>query len=498
MFPMLALLLSLAAPVPQTAAEVCSRFEGFDQDRDGKVEIERIVPLGFDLEPSTRESPPVDRPDLPARRRLLVFVENRLLLKSARGAALLSPLARLQEELTRDGHEALTLAITLSPDSLPRDERFALALREVLRAFDGDGRLDGALFVGHFPDASRDPSLEGRRIAEYLDRNRAVVTRAERVAPRPSSIAFAPRHASHVGPVVGEPAGAAWARFPDIESRSTWEAAGEAAARKRTYSWSVLADWTPGLRAIDPARWKPIELANSQLFLPDDLDLTEGETVPLYIHFQGGVSAAKKNFARMERRGVLLASTLAGFSSAFRTPYEDPAAFSDLLDSVDAALSERAGRPIRSEPVVITFFSAGYGAVREFLKHPAHFDRIQGLVSADSIYASVVSDEVRAPEAAQMVDFQRFAQAAARGEKSFVLVHGMYQTPYASTAECADAILWSVAGQRVPKAWTNERGFTTASEAHVGDFHLYTFDVAEPYIHVECMQMIPELVRKHL
>jgi hypothetical protein len=50
-----------------------------------------------------------------------------------------------------------------------------------------------------------------------------------------------------------------------------------------------------------------------------------------------------------------------------------------------------------------------------------------------SIYQSA-----RLMHRAQMVDFMRFAQAAARGEKIFVVAHGQTPTPYASTADCAE------------------------------------------------------------
>ncbi len=262
----------------------------------------------------------------------------------------------------------------------------------------------------------------------------------------------------------------------------------------------------PGKGGRPTEEWDEVALQDSRLFLPRQPSL-EGESkalpgaapsVPLYIHFQGSVAAAKSNFTAFQRDGVLLASTLSGLSSAFSAPYEDPAAFTSLLDSVEAVLTERAGHPVRCGPITITFFSAGYGAVRELLQHPAHYERIDGLVSADSIYASVVGEDVRAPEAQQMVDFMRFAQAAARGEKTFVVVHGRYTTPYASTAETADLLLASVGAERLPRRRRTEHGFHTASEAHVGNFHLYTFDIDAPYIHVECLRMIPELVRAHI
>jgi hypothetical protein len=239
-------------------------------------------------------------------------------------------------------------------------------------------------------------------------------------------------------------------------------------------------------------------LQDAQLFVPDGFQPDPAGSVPLYLHFQGGVTIAEENFARMQKPGVLIASTLKGFSSAFSRPYENPAAFRDLIHAAEQRLSTQFERDLRFDPVVITFFSAGYGAVRELLKQPEFFERIDSLVSADSIYASVVHDDVRAPQAEQMIDFMRFAQAAARGEKTFVLAHGMYATEYASTSECADMILASVAGQRSESQDVTARGVPISSEYHHGGMHLYTFDEATAGFHVDCLYMIPDLVRRHL
>ena len=245
------------------------------------------------------------------------------------------------------------------------------------------------------------------------------------------------------------------------------------------------------------ARGERVELENAVLFIPQGFEVPADGAVPLFVHFQGGVTIAEENFVRARRPGVLIASKLKGRSSAFARPYEDPKAFRALLSAGRGELSRRTDRPVRFGSIVITFFSAGYGAVRELLKEPEFFAQISGLVSADSIYASVVADDVRAPRAEQMVDFMRFAQAAARGEKTFVLVHGMYQTPYASTAECADLLLAAVDATRTPVSRFTERGVPIAAEAHVAGFHLYSFDEATAGIHVDCLYMIPELVRRH-
>lgn len=246
------------------------------------------------------------------------------------------------------------------------------------------------------------------------------------------------------------------------------------------------------------ARGERIGLPLAQLFVPQGFVPAADGRVPLAVHFQGGLNIAEENFMRMGRPGVLIASTLTGRSGAFAEPYRDPAAFRTLLAAGEHELAARCGREVRFGPVLITFFSAGYGAVRELLKEPEFFARIDALVAADSIYASVVAQDVRAPDAAQMVDFLRFAQAAARGDKTFVLAHGRYQTDYASTAECADLVLASVDGRREPGRGYTERGVPIAGECHRRGFHLYSFDEATPGIHVDCLWMIPELVRRHV
>lgn len=255
----------------------------------------------------------------------------------------------------------------------------------------------------------------------------------------------------------------------------------------------------PSLHALErQAVGERYSLRDAQLFVPASYTPPPSGTVPLAVHFQGGTTIAEENFARMQRPGVLIASTLAGRSSAFSRPFQDPQAFRALLADAEARLSRRFRHEVRFGSILITSFSAGYGAVRELLKEPEFFERIEALVMADSIYASVVSRQVRAPHAEQMVDFLRFAQAAARDEKRFVLTHSEIPTDYASTGECADLILAAVAGRREPSGRFTERGVPIASECHLGGLHVYGFAEATAQIHVDCLWMIPELVRRHV
>ena len=252
----------------------------------------------------------------------------------------------------------------------------------------------------------------------------------------------------------------------------------------------------PGYRETKATGFRaPLPLA--ELFVPEGFRAPADGVVPLCVHFQGGAKAAAENFMRSSQRGVLIASTLSGRSGAFSTPYRDPAAFAQLLADGERALSQQQGREVKFGAISISFFSAGYGAVRELLKDPAWFARIATLCSADSMYASVVAKDVRAPRIEDCEGFVRFAQAAARGEKTFVVAYGMYPTDYASTSETARLLCASVDARMAESATFTQRGVPIAREAHVGSFHCYEFAEATAGIHVDLLYFVPEMFTRH-
>ncbi len=241
------------------------------------------------------------------------------------------------------------------------------------------------------------------------------------------------------------------------------------------------------------------DLPNAELFVPDGFRPAADGVVPLFMHFQGGTTIAEENFVRMARPGVLIASKLSGRSGDFARPYADPRALTALLDAGEAALRAHCGiEALRFGGITITFFSAGYGAVREFLKQDGVFDRIDALIAADSIYADVIRPDVRVPPVKQMQDFMRFAQAAVRGEKTFVVAHSDIHTPYASTGECARLLLAAAGAKLEPVTGWTHRGVPISAAAHLGRFHVYAFDEDTPQIHVDILYMIDELARAHL
>jgi hypothetical protein len=139
-----------------------------------------------------------------------------------------------------------------------------------------------------------------------------------------------------------------------------------------------------------------------------------------------------------------------GLSSAYQRPFaRDPQLFAASLQESLAVLRSRAAFSDKTEwgRLAICSFSAGFGAVRELLKSPEYFDRIDGLLLIDSLYCGYVGDGTAGVQRGVvhpglMQDFLRFAQASAQGRKVMVVTHCSGPTPgYASTRETADYLL---------------------------------------------------------
>src|SRR5579871_5948557 len=123
----------------------------------------------------------------------------------------------------------------------------------------------------------------------------------------------------------------------------------------------------PRLKEEKPAG-KREKLMIGTLFLPDRLK-REGK-VPLFLHFHGGTWLPEVAAARLGRTAVVSVQLGSG-SGVYARAFADPKAFGELLQEAET----KAG--VRFEPVGLTAWSAGYGAIREILKVPEYSQRVR-------------------------------------------------------------------------------------------------------------------------
>jgi hypothetical protein len=217
------------------------------------------------------------------------------------------------------------------------------------------------------------------------------------------------------------------------------------------------------------------------LFAPDTWKRTNAT---LTVHFHTAEWFVIQEHIRRGASHPLATFHLGEGSIVYRRAFEDPKRFGRVVDLV--------GRELAFEPstIEISSFSAGYGAVREILKHREYFDRICTIVLADSMYAGLEADSTRRPLREHIDVWVPFARAAIKSEKTFVFTYSGVPTPsYVSSSECARALLGSlniqdavVAPNSLPAA--SDKDFPLLRRADVGNLHVWGYGGTNAQAHM--------------
>ena len=263
-----------------------------------------------------------------------------------------------------------------------------------------------------------------------------------------------------------------------------------------------LVLWAATLRAADPSAtltFKTVRLDQAVMSLPAHWPTLEAD-LTLWLHLHGAPAVVETNFAAIGAPGVLVNVTLPGLSNVYADHFADARRFGRLLTDVEAALQgESSAKPWRVGRVVVSSFSAGFGGVRQLLRQPAAFARIDALVMADSIYCGYAGDVAsKQIDAELMAGFLRFARLANERKKQFVVSHSR-QVPegYASTTETADYLIAQLGLSRQDagtETWPG--GLRLLSRCERGGFQVLGFDGAAPEDHMLHLRDLGALLRR--
>jgi hypothetical protein len=208
-------------------------------------------------------------------------------------------------------------------------------------------------------------------------------------------------------------------------------------------------------------------------------DVLYGTSDELLIHFHGASWVALQ--AAGDRTVAVV--NLGSGSSAYGKPFTDPAAFSNLVRSLD--------RPFKK--IYLSGFSAGYGAIRAILR--SHADEIDGVLLLDGLHTS--SNPF---DATLMEPFVAYARRAVTGEKTFVITHSeIFPGTFASTTECTDYLISQLALKRTPVLKWGPGGMQQLSEVRAGRLTILGFAGNSAPDHVDHLHGMPvfvELLRK--
>lgn len=241
--------------------------------------------------------------------------------------------------------------------------------------------------------------------------------------------------------------------------------------------------------AKPPGRRETLELGT--LFIPSKLKLKPPTALLFFFH--GGTWLPEVAAARIGRTAVISIQIGAG-SGVYAKAFADADRFGNLLREAET----KAG--VRFDPVTLGGWSAGCGAVREILKSPEAYARVQKVLLIDGIHTGYVGDEPGPfesqldPENLQI--YVRLARDAIAGKKRVMITHSeIFPGTYASTTETADYLLKELGLKRRALLRWGPMETQQLSEAREGKFLLVGYAGNSAPDHVDQLHSLPEYLK---
>jgi hypothetical protein len=242
---------------------------------------------------------------------------------------------------------------------------------------------------------------------------------------------------------------------------------------------------------------KPVEV-----WIPDGV--RRADELHLVVHFLGAAWLPEQAISRLGGNTIGAIVNIGAGSGIYDRSFSDPAAFDSLLAATAREVSSALGKPARFRRITLSGFSAGHGAIRAILREPRHFARVDAILLLDGMHTSYVPEGTVIEkggtlDAKNLDAFIRFAQAAVRGDKRFVVTHSeIFPGTFASTTETADHLLAALSLKRKPVLAWGPRGMQQLSEVRAGRFDLLGFAGNSAPDHIDHLHGMPEfLARLH-
>ena len=237
-----------------------------------------------------------------------------------------------------------------------------------------------------------------------------------------------------------------------------------------------------------------------ELFIPGRLQ--RRSTFDLVVHFHGAAFLPHRAVADLNGHSVAAVLNLGAGSGVYHRAFADPVVFDSLLAGVTREASAALGRPMAIGQITLTGFSAGHGAIRAILLEPRHLEAVDAILLLDGMHTSYVPEgKVLADsgvlDTTNLAAFARFARAAARGEKRFLVTHSeIFPGTFASTTETADWLIRALDLKRKAVLAWGPRGLQQLSEVRAGQFEVMGFAGNSAPDHIDHLHSLPELLRK--
>lgn len=237
------------------------------------------------------------------------------------------------------------------------------------------------------------------------------------------------------------------------------------------------------------------------VFMPNGCRTAE-RSFDLLVHFHGAPTAVEPAFERSGIDGVLGIVNLGIGSGAYETALQLPGSFDELITRFTVAVHEMCpGSKASPHRIALSGWSAGYGAVFRVLDRERDASRIDAVLLADGLHASIdpTNRFERHVSVDHMAPFTAFADEAVAGKKLFAITHSEITTPYASTTETADFLLAQEGVARVPTNGAPLRpGMALKSRGDSGAFHVLHYAGGDEEAHCDHLHAFGETLLPYL
>ena len=238
----------------------------------------------------------------------------------------------------------------------------------------------------------------------------------------------------------------------------------------------------------------------TELFIP--AIATGADSVDLVVHFLGAAWLPEQAVSRLQRPTAVAVVNLGAGTGVYQRAFNDTTAFDSLLAGATRELAAVAGHPVRVGRITLVGFSAGHGAIRTILRDPRQFARVSAVLLLDGMHTSYVPEGAVLATGAtldttNLAAFARFARAAMRGEKRFVVTHSeIFPGTFASTTETADWLLAQLGLHRTAVMKWGPRGMQQLSDVRAGRFELMGFAGNAAPDHIDQLHAMPEMLAR--
>lgn len=221
----------------------------------------------------------------------------------------------------------------------------------------------------------------------------------------------------------------------------------------------------------------------------------------LLIHFHGAAYVVNHAAEKYAGHAIAVTVNLGAGSKVYYDQFSDSTLFSRILKSVEDSTEQRLKRKTYLDGIILSGFSAGYGAIRRVLSQSS-YENVDAVLLLDGLHASYLPEGKVLSEGGQidtaaLFPFVRFARDAAeeKPQKRFLFTHSeIFPGTFASTTEAADYLLSSLALKKRAVLRWGPLGMQRISEVRRNHFGVLGFAGNTAPDHVDHLHALPHFL----